>query len=168
MWCHLHTAPGNGHTHSSAFCCEFQRAVKKKKMQTASQANSLSMMLSIYLFRRKKNPSSSLLLLLAVFNSGGFLIDRFWLSGRQHAREKEREVREGWGKKKNRSQQYWKNKNGAEAEFKGRETNKHNGRERSRKRGERERETANPRKVQHLFEAALNSSVTLQIIRTHT
>lgn len=65
---------------------------KGHKKQTASPANSLSMTLSIFLFRRRKKPSLSLLLLL-VFNSGSFLIDRYWLSGRQHAREKERE----WG-----------------------------------------------------------------------
>lgn len=64
---------------------------KDHKKQTASPANSLSMTRSIFLFRRRKKPSLSLLLLLVVFNSGSFLIDRYWLSGRQHAREKERE-----------------------------------------------------------------------------
>lgn len=64
---------------------------KGHKKQTALPANSLSMTLSIFLFRRRKKPSLSLLLLVVVFNSGSFLIDRYWLSRRQRAREKERE-----------------------------------------------------------------------------
>lgn len=40
------------------------------------------------------------------------------------------------------------------------------GRERVKHKERGERETANPKKVLHLFEAALNSSVTLQILLT--
>ena len=105
--------------------------------QAASPANSLTMKLSIYLFRRKKNPNSSLLLLFAAFNSGGFLIDRYWLSGRQSARENGREE----GRLRKINQQYRGNKNGTETEFKGRGKKK-------KWQTEREwRETANPRKL---------------------
>lgn len=66
-----------------SFCCEFQRAVKSR----LHCQQTLSMTLFICLYRRRKNPSLSLL--LAVFNSGGFLTDRYRLGGRQHASKKE-------------------------------------------------------------------------------
>lgn len=107
-----------------SFCCEFQRAVKSR----LHRQQTVSMTLFICLSRRRKNPILSLLL-LAVLNSGSFLTDRYWLSGRQHAREKEMGWGGGWRwKLRKRNQQYWKTKNGDETEFRGSGTNKCNGR----------------------------------------
>lgn len=141
-WQSTHHARETAHSLIS-FCFEFQRAVKKKKRRRSrlhKPANSLSMPLSIYLVRRRKNPSLSLLLLLAVFNSGGFLIDRYWLSGRQHARQKERQGgREGGRLRKKEVNDIGRTRMGLKQNSRGeRQTN--NDRERNRKSEEREKE----------------------------